>query len=92
MTSTCVVQEQSHDAYQIALEAMPHSERSGIDSLSPNPPEDFTALEKWNSPRINAYRSFATFWSFLVMGANDAAYGVSVAIHFTVHRNSEPKF
>ena len=37
----------------------------------------FHAMEKWNEPRINVSRTLATFWSFLVMGANDAAYGVS---------------
>lgn len=39
------------------------------------PPTAVAALEKWNSPRSNIYRTFATFWSFFVMGANDAAYG-----------------
>lgn len=32
-------------------------------------------LEVWNSPKINMYRVFATFWSFTVMGMNDASYG-----------------
>lgn len=41
------------------------------------PPTAVDALEKWNQPRSNIYRTLATFWSFLVMGANDAAYGVS---------------
>jgi hypothetical protein len=35
------------------------------------------ALERWNSPASNIPRTFATFWSFVIMGANDAAYGVS---------------
>lgn len=35
------------------------------------------ALEKWNEPSANISRLFATFWAFVVMGANDAAYGVS---------------
>lgn len=34
-------------------------------------------LEQWNFPRRNLYRTAAAFWSFIVMGANDAAYGVS---------------
>ena len=33
--------------------------------------------ERWNHPRSNILKTLATFWSFLVMGANDAAYGVS---------------
>jgi hypothetical protein len=34
-------------------------------------------LERWNAPRLNFWRSMAAFWSFIVMGSNDAAYGVS---------------
>lgn len=33
--------------------------------------------EQWNSPRVNAYRYFATLLAFTIMGMNDAAYGVS---------------
>ncbi|KAL3462687.1 major facilitator superfamily domain-containing protein [Aspergillus heterothallicus] len=32
-------------------------------------------VERWNYPRANVYKTFATFWAFLVMGANDSAYG-----------------
>jgi hypothetical protein len=32
--------------------------------------------EKWNEPRTNVWRVFATFYSFIVVGANDGAYGV----------------
>lgn len=35
-------------------------------------------LQKWNSPRINMYRVFATFWSFICLGANDGAYGALI--------------
>ncbi|CAG7957063.1 unnamed protein product [Penicillium salamii] len=31
--------------------------------------------EQWNHPRSNILKTLATFWSFLVMGANDSAYG-----------------
>lgn len=42
------------------------------------PPEDAAdALQKWNSPRSNTGRIAAVFWSLMVMGANDASYGVS---------------
>jgi hypothetical protein len=34
-------------------------------------------LQKWNSPRINMLRVFATFWSFFVVGMNDGSYGVT---------------
>lgn len=76
MASTCVVQGQTREADHISLEALPRREQLTTDS-SNDLPGAFSALEKWNSPRINMYRSFSTFWSFLVMGANDAAYGVS---------------
>ncbi|KAI9375586.1 major facilitator superfamily domain-containing protein [Aspergillus egyptiacus] len=32
-------------------------------------------LERWNHPRSNIFKTLATFWAFLVMGANDSAYG-----------------
>lgn len=35
------------------------------------------ALQKWNEPRINMWRVFATYFSFFVFGMNDGAYGVS---------------
>lgn len=34
-------------------------------------------LERWNKPRINLYRYLAALYSFIIMGMNDAAYGVS---------------
>jgi hypothetical protein len=72
-----VVQQQSHDApNHIMLEALPPSQHSADDTASNESPDGFAALEKWNQPQINVYRTFATFFSFLVMGANDAAYGV----------------
>jgi hypothetical protein len=40
------------------------------------------ALQKWNSPRVNMWRVFACFWSFLVLGMNDGSYGVSC--HYVV--------
>ncbi len=35
------------------------------------------SLEQWNKPRINMYRYLAAIYSFIIMGMNDAAYGVS---------------
>lgn len=45
-----------------------------------------SALQRWNNPRGNMFRIGACFWCFLVMGANDAAYGVS-ASHYISYRN-----
>lgn len=45
-----------------------------------NPPSTaVNALQKWNYPRANMWRVFACFWSFLVVGMNDGAYGVRSA-------------
>ena len=35
-------------------------------------------LERWNHPRSNLFRTAAAFWSFVVMGSNDAAYGALI--------------
>ncbi|KIW11900.1 hypothetical protein PV08_09173 [Exophiala spinifera] len=35
-------------------------------------------LQKWNSPRINVWRCAGTFWSFMILGASDAAYGALI--------------
>lgn len=35
-------------------------------------------LERWNHPRSNFFRTSAAFWSFVVMGSNDAAYGALI--------------
>ncbi|KAF9883908.1 hypothetical protein FE257_002651 [Aspergillus nanangensis] len=39
------------------------------------PTHVFPEMERWNQSQKNVLRTLATFWSFLVMGANDAAYG-----------------
>lgn len=44
----------------------------------PSPTTAVIQLQKWNSPRINAWRCFATFYCFIILGANDAAYGALI--------------
>jgi hypothetical protein len=42
------------------------------------PPEHaVSALPSWNQNRANVFKTFSTFSAFIIMGANDAAYGVS---------------
>ncbi|ORY15599.1 major facilitator superfamily domain-containing protein [Clohesyomyces aquaticus] len=56
-------------------------EESQNDDRVENLPSPTTAserLEVWNHPRINLYRTLAAFWSFVVMGSNDAAYGALI--------------
>ncbi|KAH9870349.1 hypothetical protein IAQ61_005823 [Plenodomus lingam] len=49
-----------------------------VESL-PSPTTQAAAkLERWNAPRSNLYRTLAAFWSFVVMGSNDAAYGALI--------------
>ncbi|TWU72322.1 hypothetical protein ED733_000817 [Metarhizium rileyi] len=38
-------------------------------------PPAVAAVERWNESRANVYRTAACFFCFLVMGANDSAYG-----------------
>ena len=47
-----------------------------IDQETQEEPEH--QAERWNEPRINAWRVLATYYSFIVVGANDGSYGVCV--------------
>ncbi|KAI0542021.1 major facilitator superfamily domain-containing protein [Xylaria digitata] len=46
------------------------------DSFPPTPLMAAEVKERWNYPRSNTRRVAACFYSFVVMGANDAAYGL----------------
>lgn len=50
-------------------------ERTSDDASPPSNPAP--VVESWKHPRSNLFRIGAAFWSFVVSGANDAAYGVS---------------
>ncbi|RJE26881.1 Mfs transporter [Aspergillus sclerotialis] len=58
------------------IELQPQAAEAQQSDEAVAPPTAVSVVEKWNEPRSNIYRTFATFWSFLVMGANDAAYGL----------------
>lgn len=61
------------DADQItSCDLQDTKEQVNIDTFS-----DAPVLERWNEPRINAYRYFAALYSFILMGMTDAANGVS---------------
>lgn len=45
---------------------------------SPTTANTTPQLQRWNYPRINLWRILATFWSFIILGANDAAYGALI--------------
>jgi hypothetical protein len=46
------------------------------DGSLPSPTTATDEIQKWNYPRKNMFRTFAAFWGFIIMGANDAAVGV----------------
>ncbi|KAJ4252409.1 hypothetical protein NW762_011009 [Fusarium torreyae] len=49
-----------------------------VDDSTSAPPTASHAVEKWNYPKGNTLRVAAVFWSLLVSGANDAAYGALI--------------
>lgn len=57
---------------------IPQNELSAVElGEQPQPQERATeALQQWNNPRINIWRYLAAVLGFIVMGMNDAAYGV----------------
>ncbi|KAI1160299.1 putative MFS transporter [Nemania serpens] len=63
LSSTSTTQRASSDE---------EKQNAGVDSSSPAGEKD---KERWNFPRTNIRRVGACFYSFIIMGANDAAYG-----------------
>ena len=63
----------------VTMELQPQMAQEEQPNESVPPPTAAVVLERWNQPRSNVYRTLATFWTFLVMGANDAVYGVSAS-------------
>ncbi|KAI0133689.1 major facilitator superfamily domain-containing protein [Xylariales sp. AK1849] len=48
-----------------------------LDDL-PLPSTTSNVVQRWNHPKSNVSKVAACFWSFIVMGANDAAYGALI--------------
>ncbi|KAF2197861.1 MFS general substrate transporter [Delitschia confertaspora ATCC 74209] len=44
----------------------------------PSPTTASEQLERWNHPRINLLRTLSCFGGFIILGANDAAYGALI--------------
>ena len=44
----------------------------------PEPEAPAIVLQRWNEPRVNIVRVFSTFYSFMILGANDGAYGALI--------------
>ena len=64
--------------------APPGADGSGI---TLPPAEAVEVLPRWNSPRVNMHRTFATFMSFLVVGMNDGSYGVGPRFSLRSHHH-----
>lgn len=55
------------------------SNHSTISNSETIPPEEaVSALERWNQSKTNIFKTISTFFGFIVMGANDAAYGALI--------------
>ncbi len=55
-----------------------HVSANGRFDGSTIPPQHaISALPAWNQNKANIFKTLSTFVAFVIMGANDAAYGVS---------------
>lgn len=57
---------------------LPITEADEASLPHPNTTNDTAQLQKWNYPRSNIFRVLSTFWCFMILGANDAAYGALI--------------
>jgi hypothetical protein len=69
ITSAAVVEDETKQVVDSVLESAREKVDSTVSSSS--------RLEQWNEPRINVYRYIAALYTFVIMGMNDSAYGVS---------------
>ena len=58
-----------------SLRSLPEDRNETLPSPTTSPAD---VVEAWNRPRRNIYRLGATFWSFVIMGMNDASYGAII--------------
>lgn len=79
-------QSRSDDQNRVAsardMTASPAAELQDVLQESASNVNTSKELERWNYPKGNSKRICATFWAFMVMGMNDAAYGVSLTAVF----------
>ena len=58
--------------------AIDYSASNGHAHGSDSPPEHaVSALPNWNQDKACVFKTLSTFLSFIILGMNDAAYGVS---------------
>ena len=72
-----VKQQRPGSVKSLSLSQIPKSSSENNDPIEilPSPTTATEKLQAWNNPPVNKYRTFSAFWSFFIMGANDAAYG-----------------
>jgi len=59
------------------------SAEQGIQDIHvPAPPAD--VLQRWNAPKANMWRTYAAFYSFLILGLAGSAYGVCLKATFAL--------
>ena len=51
-----------------------------LDASDIPPQHAVSALPKWNQNQAHVFKTLSTFIAFIIMGANDAAYGVSISL------------
>ncbi|KAI8964506.1 MFS general substrate transporter [Daldinia sp. FL1419] len=69
------VNDQVHaSSHQASIKDGESTPRQDTSSLPP-PSTTTDVVQRWNYPRKNIPRVASCFWSFVVMGSNDAAYG-----------------
>ncbi len=56
------------------------STTGGLEESAVPPEHAVSVLPTWNQNKANVFKTFSTFSAFIIMGANDAAYGVSKAL------------
>jgi len=74
-----IAQDQQHESpaftQKISTEDSPAQYQQDVSTATTL--EEGRPLQQWNHPRINVGRSLVAFYGLVIMGANDAAYGVS---------------
>lgn len=72
----------SNTRLRTSVELQVQGQHGNADTHSglPAPTTAVSPVQTWNKPRTNVWKISATFIDFIVMGLNDAAYGVSVLI------------
>jgi hypothetical protein len=67
-------------ANEVVLQAVDDTEKSQSppsDEEAGNKPQQESPLVRWNESPLTVYRFLTTLFSFIVMGMNDGAVGVS---------------